>query len=77
MLLNLKAEFARKNIDSVKAIIDVLGCSEKTARNKLNCETEITVPEAVKIRSKYFKYDNFDFEYLFADISTPVNDITS
>ncbi len=75
MLLNLKAEFTRKNMDSVKALIDALGCSEKTARNKLNCETEISVPEAIKIRNKYFKNDNFDFEYLFAD--TPVNTPTS
>lgn len=70
MLLNLKAEFARKNVDSVKAIIEALDCSEKTARNKLNCETEISVPEAIKIRNKYFQNDNFDFEYLFADIPT-------
>lgn len=75
MLLNLKAEFTRKNMDSVKALIDALGCSEKTARNKLNCETEISVPEAIKIRNKYFKNDNFDFEYLFAD--TPVGAPTS
>lgn len=52
MLSNLKAEFVRKNMDSVKALVDVLGCSEKTARNKLNCETEISVPEAIKIRNK-------------------------
>ena len=73
MLLNLKAEFTRKNLNDVKAIIDVLGCSEKTARNKLNCETEISVPEAIKIRNKYFKDDNLDFEYLFADIPTMIS----
>lgn len=70
MLSNLKAEFVRKNMDSVKALIDVLGCSEQTARNKLNCKTEISVPEAIKIRNRYFKNDNLDFEYLFAD--TPI-----
>ena len=39
----------------------------KTAYNKLNSITPITVPEAVKIIRKDFSNDNFSIDYLFAD----------
>ena len=69
MLLNLKAEYVRKNIEPYVGVMKSLGCSEKTARNKLNGITPVTVPEAVKIKEKDFAKDNFTIEYLFADIA--------
>lgn len=65
MLNNLKAELVRKGLDPVKAIILAIGCSEKTARNKLNGISDITVPEAVKIVYEYFDGEGLSFEYLF------------
>ena len=69
MLLNLKAEYARKNIEPNAAVMNAIGCTAKTAYNKLNGITPITVPEAVKIKEKDFSNDNFTIDYLFADIS--------
>ncbi|MEI3163033.1 MAG: hypothetical protein V8S74_06480 [Lachnospirales bacterium] len=67
MLSNLKAEYVRKNIDPNDGLMKALGCSMKTAYNKLNGITPITVPEAVKIIRKDFSKDNFSIDYLFAD----------
>lgn len=64
MFCNLKAEFVRKNLSPISAISDVLNCSERTARNKLNGTTEITVNEAKKIKAEYFPILSLD--YLFA-----------
>ena len=66
MLNNLKAELIRKNIIPYKGIMQVLNCSEKTARNKIKGVTPITVPEAVKIIQTLFLNDNFSIEYLFS-----------
>lgn len=66
MLYNLKAEFTRKNIKPYIGVMKILECSERTARNKINEVTPITVPEAVKILKTTFKDDGFTVEYLFA-----------
>lgn len=42
----------------------VLGCSEKTVRNKLNGVTEFTIREAIEVRNRCF--DGLSLEYLFA-----------
>lgn len=70
MLRNLKAELIRKGYDKPESVIaEVLGCSEKTSRNKMLGETAITVPEAVKIIEKLFMDDQFTIDYLFKDFS--------
>lgn len=61
-LNNLKAEMARKGY-KVADLVAVLGCSEKTARNKLNGGTEFTVGEAFKVRDEMFP--DARMEYLF------------
>lgn len=38
---NLKAEMQRNGL-TVKDIMSTIGCSEKTARNKINGETDFT-----------------------------------
>lgn len=60
---NLSAEMARFGV-SVYNVQAVLGCSEKTARNKVNGSTEFTVAEAMKLRDAYFP--GLRLEYLFA-----------
>ena len=70
MLNNLKAEFVRKGIEPYKGVMSALSCAEKTARNKLNGVTPITVPEACKIIDHSFKDDGFRIEYLFKDDKT-------
>lgn len=61
---NLIAEMARYGYKR-KDIQDVLKCSEKTARNKINGETEFTYKEAEKVRNKLFP--DMKLEYLFSD----------
>ena len=59
---NLKAEMAR--IGATPADIkNILGCTERTARNKINGRTEFTVSEAIKVHNEMFS--SFSFEYLF------------
>ncbi len=66
MLNNLKAELARKGYSTPSdALVEALGCNPKTARNKLDGITPVTVPEAVAIIEKHFKNDDFTIEYLF------------
>ena len=64
MLNNLKAEYVRKGLNPLKRIQEVLNCSERTARNKLNEVTKITLPEAITIRNTDFP--NANIEWLFA-----------
>lgn len=64
---NLLAEMVRYGVTNTD-IQKVLGCSEKTVRNKLSGDTEFTVPEAIKIRNSYFQ--GFRMEYLFASDDT-------
>ena len=68
MLNNLKAELVRKGYDEpVEAVRLALDCTDRTARNKLNGSSPFTVPEAVKIKEKYFSTDTFSMEYLFVE----------
>lgn len=60
---NLVAEMKRYGVTNTD-IQKLLGCSDKTVRNKLNGETEFSYPEAEKIRNKFFP--NLRMEYLFA-----------
>ena len=59
---NLKAEMQRNGL-TVWDIVETIGCSEKTARNKINGETDFTYPEAVKVRNRLFP--GLRMEYLF------------
>lgn len=67
MLCNLKAELVRAGYDSpVKALVQVLNCTDKTARNKLSGKSPLTVPEAITIINECFGEQNFSVDYLFA-----------
>jgi hypothetical protein len=67
MLTNLMAELARKGYRTpTQAVRKALGCTDKTARNKVDGKSPITVPEAVAIIQECFAGDNFSIEYLFA-----------
>jgi len=70
MLLNLKAEYARKGKDPYKSVKNALSCAEKTARNKINGITEMTVSEALCIIDTDFKENGFSVEYLFENTNT-------
>lgn len=59
---NLKAEMQRNDL-TVWDIVETIGCSEKTARNKINGETDFTYPEAEKVRNRLFP--GLRMEYLF------------
>ena len=50
---NLIAEMARYGV-RITDIQNLLNCSERTVRNKLNNERDFTIPEALKIRSTFF-----------------------
>lgn len=66
MLNNLKAELVRKGYRTPSdAIAGILGCTQKTARNKLQGKSPFTILEAEKIKEKIFLSDNFTVEYLF------------
>lgn len=70
MLNNLRAELVRKGFSVPAAgIASVLGCTEQTARKKLNGKSPFTVPEAVKIIETFFSKDGFSIEYLFSQMS--------
>ena len=59
---NLKAEMQRNGL-TVWDIVETIGCSEKTARNKITGETDFTYPEAEKVRNRLFP--GLRMEYLF------------
>lgn len=60
---NLQAEIKRFGLSN-SDIQKVLGCSEKTARNKIHGETEFTITEAFRVRDTLFPGSRM--EYLFA-----------
>ena len=60
---NLCAEMARNGV-SIGDIQKVLGCADKTVRNKTSGATEFSVSEALKIRDAFFPM--LRIEYLFA-----------
>lgn len=70
MLNNLKAELVRKELKPGAAICAAIGCTPKTANEKLKGTKDFTVPEAFKIISNYFPDDGFSFEYLFNSSTT-------
>lgn len=60
---NLAAEMARNGV-SISDFQAVLGCTDKTVRNKMAGATEFSVGEAMKIRDTFFP--GMRIEYLFA-----------
>lgn len=60
---NLAAEMARNGV-SISDFQTVLGCTDKTVRNKMTGATEFSVGEAMKIRDTFFP--GMRIEYLFA-----------
>lgn len=68
MLLNLKAEMARKCL-TARDLAQVTGLSETTIRNKLAGRTAFTIPEATKIKAELFP--ERDLQYLFEDVTSP------
>lgn len=60
---NLQAEMARYEV-SISAIATIIGCTEKTLRNKIAGNTDFTYPEAHLIYKEFFP--NLKMEYLFA-----------
>lgn len=70
MTNNLIAEMVKIGIPArsvAKEIAKTIGVTEKTARNKMNCITGFTVPEAVKINEVWFNGEQ-KLEYLFQDV---------
>ena len=70
MTNNLIAEMIKVGVPArsvAKEIAKTIEVTEKTARNKINCITGFTVPEAVKINEVWFNGDQ-ELEYLFKDI---------
>lgn len=64
---NLIAEMVKRGYqaDQVpKVIASLLGCSERTVRNKLRSITDFTVTEALLINNEFFN-DTLEFKYLF------------
>lgn len=67
MLANLKKALDGKGI-TVKAYAAVLGVSERSAWNKINEETALTYPEAIRTKKELFP--EYDIEYLFTSDGT-------
>lgn len=68
MLNNLKGELVRKGyVVPSKAIVAVLNCNEKTARNKLNSLVPFKLSEVILIMNTLFKQDGFTVQYLFEE----------
>ena len=60
---NLSAEMARYGVRNAD-IQNLLSCTDKTVRNKIDGVTEFSVAEALKIRDAFFP--GLRIEYLFA-----------
>ena len=64
---NLFIALMKKGIkpeQAAKVISRLLGCSERTARNKLKEVTDFSVTEAIKINEKIFD-NNYEIGFLF------------
>ena len=68
MMNRLEKEMRRYNV-SCWDIVDLLGCSEKTLRNKLTGTTGFTYKEVQLIRNAFFP--GMTLEYLFDDFVSP------
>lgn len=60
---NLSAEMARYGVRNVD-IQNLLSCTDRTVKNKIDGITEFSVAEALKIRDAFFP--GLRVEYLFA-----------
>lgn len=60
---NLIAEMARRGY-KFHDIAVCIGSSDRTAKNKVNGDTDFTVPEALKVRDELFP--DLRMEYLYA-----------
>lgn len=67
MLLNLKAEMARRSLTN-EDIHKVIGKTTKTVQEKIKGNVPITFPEAIAIRDALFP--GLTLEYLFAQDTT-------
>lgn len=67
MFNNLEAEFARIKVKPCVGIMNVLNCSYRTAKNRLD-KSGFSVFEAAKIKEKYFP--DLSVDYLFATNKT-------
>jgi predicted transcriptional regulator len=63
-LYNLKAEMVRYGVRNGD-IQNLLGCAEKTVRNKIDGETEFYLSEAIRVRDRFFP--GLSLEYLYSD----------
>lgn len=63
-MANLQDEMKRNRV-SILDIQVALGCTEKTARNKVNGKSVFTFPEALKIKKMYFP--KIGLEQLFGE----------
>lgn len=63
MLSNLRAEMARFNV-SPADIAKEIGKSDRCVRDKISGKTDVSVPEAMGIRDRFFP--GLSLEYLFA-----------
>ena len=61
---NLLAEMTRSGV-RIQDIQNLLGCTDRTVRNKLDEKTEFSISEALKIRNALFP--GLRVEYLFAE----------
>ena len=70
MLSNLRAEMARFDV-SPADIAKEIGKSDRCVRDKISGKTDVSIPEAMDIRDRFFP--GLSLEYLFArSVSTPI-----
>lgn len=60
---NLEAEMKRRGI-GCNDIGLAIGCSERSARNRVKGAQDFSLPEAIEVRNQFFP--GFLLEYLFA-----------
>lgn len=63
MLNNLRAEMARFDVTPAD-IAREIGKSDRCVRDKISGKTDVSIPEAMEIRDKFFP--GLSLEYLFA-----------
>ncbi len=62
-MMNLQLEMKKRGV-SLYDMQSVLGCTERTVRNKLSGATDFSYSEVLKIRDSFFP--GMQLEYLFA-----------
>lgn len=68
MLKNLSAEMHRRGVSSVD-VQRLIGCTDRTVRNKINGSSSFSFDEAQVIRDTFFS--DLRLEYLFANDTRP------